>query len=352
MTPIVALVLGALIMQDRPSFPEVKAPDYPRPASLEEWTKRREETRKTLWKLLGDLPPRPVKPDVTVVEKQDKGDYRLEKLAISNGAGAKITSYLLVPKGSGPFPAILYLHWHAGQYNLGKEELWQKVPGGEEKRGEDLVKRGYVVLAPDAYAFGERSGLGPDGPKQKGGQEELTLSKAFLWMGSSLWGMIVRDDQIALDVLASRPEVDPKRIGATGISMGSTRTWWLAALDDRVAASVGVCCLTRYQDLIASGGLHCHGIYYFVPGMLRHFDTEAVASLIAPRPFLTLSGALDDGSPAKGVETINAFCADVYKLHGKADDFKGILYPGVAHVYTPEMWREMTGWLEKHLLKK
>src|SRR5437867_10714996 len=136
-------------MQDRPSFPEVKAPDYPRPASLEEWKKRREETRKMLRSLLGDLPPRPAKPEVSILDKQDKGDYRLEKLAIDNGAGAKITSYLLIPKGTGPFPAILYLHWHAGQYNLGKEELWQDVPGGGGKRGEDLVKRGYVVLAPD-----------------------------------------------------------------------------------------------------------------------------------------------------------------------------------------------------------
>ena len=136
-------------------------------------------------------------------------------------------------------------------------------------------------------------------------------------MGRSLWGMMVRDDQIALDVLSARPEVDPKRIGATGISMGSTRTWWLAALDDRVSAAVGVCCLTRYEDLLRAGGLREHGIYYFVPGMLKHFDTEAVTSLIAPRPFLTLSGADDGGSPAPGVKKLNEFCAEVYRLYGK-----------------------------------
>jgi dienelactone hydrolase len=205
------------------------------------------------------------------------------------------------------------------------------------------------VLAADTYAFGERSGLGPDGPKQKGGQEEATWFKHFAWQGRTLWGMMVRDDLIALDVLAARPEVDPKRIGATGISMGSTRTWWAAALDDRIAAAVGVCCLTRYQDLMKAGGLHQHGIYYFVPGMLKKFDAEAVTSLIAPRPFLTLSGAEDKGSPAKGVETINAFCADVWKLHGAADRFRGVLYPGVDHVYTPEMWAEMTAWFDKFL---
>jgi hypothetical protein len=180
----------------------------------------------------------------------------------------------------------------------------------------------------------------------------MSLSKAFLWMGRSLWGMMVRDDRIALDVLSARPDVDATRIGATGISMGSTRTWWLAALDDRVSAAVGVCCLTRYQDLLRAGGLWEHGIYYFVPGMLRHFDTEAVASLIAPRPFLTLSGADDGGSPAAGATRINEFCADVYRLYGKPDAFKGLLYPGVGHLYTPKMWTEMLAWFGRHLGKR
>jgi hypothetical protein len=337
---------------DRPAFPEVRAPRYPAPKSLDEWRKRREQTRSTLWKLLGDLPPRPATPAVKVVRRETREGYHLEKLSVDNGAGAQIPAWLLIPDGPGPFPGLLYCHWHAGEYNLGKEEIWQDAPDGNGKRGETLVKRGYVVLAIDVYAFGERSGLGPDGPRQKGGQEEMSLSKAFLWMGRSLWGMMVRDDQIALDVLCARPEVDPKRIGATGISMGSTRTWWLAGLDDRVRAAVGVCCLTRYEELFRSGGLREHGIYYFVPGMLKHFDTEAVTSLIAPRPFLTLSGAGDTGSPEAGVRSINDFCADVYRLHGTPDLFKGILYPGVAHVYTPEMWKEMYEWFDRHLRKK
>jgi dienelactone hydrolase len=334
---------------ERPRFPELRSPDFPAPKSLDEWKTRRDETRATLRKLLGDLPPRPAAPAVKVLRQEARDGYRLDKLLIDNGAGAQIPAWLLVPGGAGPFPAILYHHWHAGQYSLGKEELWLEAPDKNGQRGETLVKRGYAVLAIDAYGFGERSGRGPDGASQKGAQEELSLSKAFLWLGRSLWGMMVRDDQIALDVLCARPEVDPQRIGATGISMGSTRTWWLAALDDRVAASVGVCCLTRYEDLLRAGELRAHGIYYFVPGMLKHFDTEAVTSLIAPRPFLTLSGALDSGSPAAGVTKINAFCAEVYRLYGKPESFKGVLYPGVGHVYTPDMWAEMLGWMDKHL---
>ena len=132
----------------------------------------------------------------------------------------------------------------------------------------------------------------------------MTASKFNLWVGRTLWGMMLRDDLMALDYLCSRPEVDARRIGVTGISMGATRTWWLMALDDRLQAGVAVACLTRYQNLIAHETLKEHGIYYFVPGLLNHFDTEAVVALIAPRPALFMNGDQDGGSPADGIRAI------------------------------------------------
>src|SRR4029079_8308222 len=98
----------------------------------------------------------------------------------------------------------------------------------------------FVVLGIDAYCFGERNGLGPGGPTEKGGAGEMTDSKFQLLLGRSLWGMIVRDDILALNYLCSRPEVDSARIGVTGISMGATRTWWLMALDERPKTGVAV----------------------------------------------------------------------------------------------------------------
>ena len=157
------------------------------------------------------------------------------------------------------------------------------------------------MLAPDAYWHGDRAGTGPSGTAESGETEQEDLFKLNLWFGRTLWGMFVRDDQVALDYLCSRPEVDASRIGATGMSMGSTRAWWLAAVDERVAAVAAVACLTRYQNLIAHGELRQHGVYYFVNGLLKHFDTEGVLALIAPRPFLCLTGELDAGSPADGV---------------------------------------------------
>jgi len=154
-----------------------------------------------------------------------------------------------------------------------------------------------------------------------------------------------------LDYLVTRPEIDPERIGVEGMSMGSTRAWWLAALDERVKVVVGVACFTRYKELIEQRQLRAHGIYYFVPGMLNHFDTEAVMGLIAPRPFLVLTGDSDLGSPLSGMRILENKLSEVYGLYDKQDQFKSIIYEKTGHVYTDEMKIEMLNWFVNHLKK-
>jgi hypothetical protein len=133
------------------------------------------------------------------------------------------------------------------------------------------------------------------------------------------------------------------------MSMGSTRAWWLAAIDDRIKAVVGVACFTRYQDLIAIRALRAHGIYYFVPGLLRHFDTEGVMALIAPRPFLALTGDRDAGSPPEGMKTLEGILNKFYGLYEKPDAFRSVIYPDTGHVYNDDMKRKMVDWFGRYL---
>lgn len=326
-------------------------PELVIPKSVEAWKKQRDGIRASLWNLLGDLPPRPAKPQITTLSKEQHEGYTLEIFEFDNGAGETVRGHCFVPAGATAekkAPAILYCHWHGGQYDVGKQEMLQ-TNATPVAPGPELAKQGYVVLGIDACGFGERNGRGPDGPEQKGSAGEMTAAKFNLWAGRTLWGMIVRDDLMALDHFASRPEVDATRIGVTGISMGSTRAWWLMALDDRPKAAVCVACMTRYQDLIEAGMLKAHGIYYYVPGLLKHFDTEAVIACAAPRPMLFLTGDQDSGSPIGGVKKIGDVVEKVYALHGAAADFESVIYPGVGHVYLPEMWEKTTAWFGKHL---
>jgi dienelactone hydrolase len=327
------------------------APPFVAPRTKGEWERQREDIRATVWKLLGQLPPRP-KPHVEIISRDDRGDFVVEKFSFDNGAGATVPGYILFPKElRGKAPGILYCHWHGGEYDIGKEELFQSRHTPEPP-GPALARRGFVVLGIDAYCFGERNGQGPGGSEEKGSAGEMTASKFNLWVGRTLWGMILRDDLMALDYLASRPEVDSNRLGVTGISMGATRTWWLMALDERIKTGVAVACLTRYQNLIEHEELKAHGIYYFVPNLLTHFDTEAIVSLIAPRPVLFQTGDQDSGSPVDGIRAIEAAVDPFYKLYRGEQNFQSVIYPGLGHVYTPEMWSKTLQWFDKNLKAK
>lgn len=326
-----------------------KVPELVIPKDVKQWEQDRSKIRAELWKLLGNLPPRPTVPDVKTISHEDRGDYILEKFQFDNGAGAIVPGYLFLPKNvHGKAPAILYNHWHGGTYPVGKEEVFFKQHTPQDP-GPTFAKRGYVLIAIDSYCFGERHGKEPTGAANDKASGELSAAKFQLIYGRCLWGMIVRDDQMALDYLCSRPEVDTNNIGATGMSMGSTRSWWLMALDDRIKTSVNVCCFMRYQSLLEQDILWHHGIYFYVPGLLEHFDTEAVICNLAPRSVLFMTGDKDPTSPIDGVHFLEAKAKQIYALYGKPNEFESIVYPNLAHVYLPEMWQKTLAWMDAHL---
>jgi len=325
-------------------FKRFKLPDWKLPDDLKQWQSNdRAKTRDTVLKCLGDLPPRPRKPAVKVTATEDKGDYTLERFEFDNGVDSIVTGMLLIPKKKGPLPAVIGLHGHGGS----KETICTDEQN-PQCIGPLLARKGFVVAAIDSYFCGDRSGK-KLGDKQLAGADEGAWVKLNLWLGRSLWGMMIRDQQCLIDYLVTRPEVDAKRIGVTGMSMGGTGTWWLAAADDRVAAAVGVAGFTRYAELIAHNGVRLHGMYYFVPGLLTHFDTEAVYALIAPRPLIMLSGDRDFGLPLTGIEVLEKKIGQVYRLHGKPDHFRSVVYADTAHEYLPEMREQMAAWFKQHL---
>ncbi len=328
-------------------YKKLPVPPFAPPADAAEWQRRRPEVLKAVEATLGDWPPRPSPPRARLVSRELRPGYTLERVGLDDGLGGEISALVLVPeRRERKAPAILWLHSSTPDKN---QVITPNTNGGPGSLGEVFVKRGYVVLAPDAAWYGERANAGPSGAAEPGARAQESLHKLDLWLGRTLWGRFVRDDRIALDYLCSHPEVDPARIGATGMSMGSTRAWWLAAVDERVAATVAVACLTRYQNLIAHGGLRQHGVYYFAYGLLKHFDTEGVLALIAPRPFLALTGDLDAGSPADGVTALASAVSRVYAVLGDSERFRSVLYPDIGHTYTPAMRAEMLAWFDRWL---
>jgi dienelactone hydrolase len=319
------------------------------PADRQTWDVQRQVARATLWRLLGEMPPF-FTPQPTLLRNEQRDGYRLEKIVFDNGAGAEVPGYVLIPDGAANAPAILYNHAHGGDYTIGKEEIFGDRYNLHKQLGVELVRQGYVVLAIDAYLFNERQGKGPGGPEELGKEAEITLAKKFLWEGGTLWGMMLRDDLLALNYLLSRPEVDPERVGTTGMSLGGSRTTWLAALDERIKVAIPVAQMNRYQEFAASGRYVVHGIYYYVPGALRSgVNMEHIAALTAPRAQLILIGDSDELSPIEGIHIIDDFNRKIYGLYDANAQFETFIAPGLAHEYTTEMFDKMIAWLRQWL---
>jgi dienelactone hydrolase len=324
----------------------ITLPKWPVPDDLESWKhKRRAKTRETLVGLLGDIPPRPKQLNARVTSRQKHNGYSLERFEFHNGVDMVVPGLILIPdKRAGRVPAIIGLHGHGSS----KEHLMTDA-SHHQMIGPELARAGYVVVAIDGYFHGERVGKGLGGERDNKRMQEHSLFAYNLWMGRSLWGMMIRDVQCLIDYLQTRDEVDSDRIGITGMSMGCTLSWWTAAVDDRVACVVGVACFTRYSELLALGNTRKHAMYYFVPGVLKHFDTEAIYSLIAPRPMLQLSGDEDGGAPLAGIETLERKLGHVYSLYDKRENFRSVVYRHTGHEYLPEMRAEMRKWFQEHL---
>ncbi|KPK49600.1 MAG: hydrolase [Planctomycetes bacterium SM23_25] len=297
-----------------------------------------ESRRKELYGLLGELPARDRPLSATKVAEEHRQSYVLEKLVLDLNGMEAVPAYFVRPHGGEPAAAVLYNHAHGGDYELGKEELIRGRSGIQQPPyAEALSARGYAALCIDAWAFGERRG-----------RSESETFKEMLWRGQVMWGMMVYDSLRAIDYLAGRPDVDAARIATLGISMGSTMAWWVAALDPRVKVCVDLCCLTDYHALIESRGLDGHGIYYYVPGLLKHFTTGQINALIAPRGHLSLAGDYDRLTPPAGLERIDAELRQVYAAAGAPGAWRLCRY-GCGHMETAAMRAEVLRFLEEHL---
>jgi len=299
--------------------------------------------RKELWSVLGDLPwtHRPAPPRLLKTEKQD--GYTLERLVLDLNGEEDVPALLLIPeKRQTRAPGMLYIHWHGGMYDLGKEQLLTGVPA-QPAYAPVLAEKGIVTLAIDSWCFGERKRVA-DG---RTGEEDAF--KRMLWKGQVLFGMMMFDEFCGLDYLVSRPEVDPRRCGVLGMSMGATKAWWLAALDPRVSACMDVCCLTDFEELLRTQELKAHGIYYYVPRLLQHFQTAQINELIVPRPHLSLNGRLDPLTPPAGVEKVRDQLLPLYRKLGCEQNCEISLYD-CAHVELPAMRKRILQWMDKYLV--
>ncbi len=263
----------------------------------------------------------------------DEGTYTRRSVTYKVEADAFVPAWLLTPKGVAPergWPAILAIHQHGGQYDLGKSELVGLAGDAQYAYGRDLCQRGYVVLCPDMLCFEERRpseeeirrGNGRlDGP----GYERFEFTKRLI-NGSCLQTKYLHDLSCALDLLTSLSIVDSAHLGVIGHSLGGQETLWLTWYDRRVTAAVSSCGFSLMRAIVRDGINHNFAAY--VPDMLAVGDTDTLVADLASRPFLLTAGESDPIFPIDGVRTVVERAQHAYGQQNAAERFQAILFPG------------------------
>ena len=267
------------------------------------------------------------------------GDAAVETLRFETASGEPVRGRLTRPaRPVGRRPAILYIHAHGRRYDIGAAELTEGRAALQGPLGPVFAAMGYVSLCIDLPCFGERAD-----------ETESAAAKALLWRGRSLAGRMLGELASALGWLAARPDVDPARIGAFGISMGATFGYWLAAVDSRIACLVHQCCYADFAAMIDTGAHDRHGIYLTVPGLLDIASNGVIAGLIAPRPQLACIGDLDGLTPPPAVDIALQETRAAYAAAGAANAFTLCREPEFGHQESPGMREETLAFFREHL---
>src|SRR5262245_54615262 len=278
--------------------------------SAEELVRRQRMLKAKFVESFGGFPDKtPLNP--RIVGKRSGDGFRVEKIVYESRPDHHVTAALYVPDGKPPFPGVLVPCGHSE--NGKANESYQRIC-------ILLAKNGIAALCYDPIGQGERYQLLDDAGKPivPGSTTEHSLvGVGALLVGRQAASYRIWDGIRSLDYLASRPDIDPTRLGCTGNSGGGTLTAYLMALDERIVAAAPSCYITSLERLFATIGPQDaeQNITGQVAFGMEHAD---YLTMRAPRPTLVCIGT-QDYFDAFGAWTSFREASQIYALLGHGE---------------------------------
>ena len=307
-------------------LPEVK--------TAEDFEKLRPVLREQYFAMLG-LRPLPEKTPLNpvVTGRLDFPDFTVEKLHFQSRPGLYVTGNLYLPKPvQVRHPAILYSCGHSNKGRDGNKSAYQD-------HGIWFATHGYACLVVDSLQLGEIAATHHGTYRY---QRWWWHSAGYTPAGVECWNAVR-----AIDYLQSRPEVDPERIGATGISGGGAATGWISAADDRVKVSVPVSGMADLGYYVGEDGVNGHCDCMFLYNNAR-WNWTVIAALVCPRPLLFTNSDNDGIFPMSANERVINRLERLYARFGASDRVDAMVSVG-GHAYRTDLRRAIFEFFNRHL---
>lgn len=187
------------------------------------------ESVEDLWR---DFDPEALPLDVEVIDSWEEGDLVFQSLRFTgeviDGTPVRVYAIQGAPRDGTNLAGILHVHGGGQTASLDWVRFW--------------AARGYVCVTFDFCGDWEQRAEFTDwGPLVHGNMAHAAggfqLRPSVQDSSWYHWTLVSRR---ALTLLAQHPQVDPKRLGVFGISVGGTLTWIIAGLDSRVRAAAPI----------------------------------------------------------------------------------------------------------------
>ena len=299
-----------------------------------EWEARLPQLRQQYLEMLGLWPlPGRTPLQATVTGTLEHEGVAIEKLHYQSRPGLYVTANLYRPKQpAGRLPAILYVCGHSGRGRDGNKTAFQD-------HGLWFARNGYVCLVVDTLQLGEIAGI-HHGTYREG--RWWWQARGYTPAGVECWNGIR-----GLDYLAGRPDVDPDRLGVTGISGGGAATFWIAAADPRVRCAVPVSGMSDLESYVAHKVVNGHCDCMFLVNSYA-WEWTTIAALVAPRPMLFANSDKDPIFPMDGNRRIMERLRRLYTMYGQPALLAEHVSPG-GHDYRPDLRVAAFRWINRHL---
>ncbi len=299
-----------------------------------EWEAKLPRLRQEYLDMLGLWPlPEKTPLKATITGTLEHAGVVIEKLHFQSRPGLYVTGNFYRPKEpKGKLPAILYVCGHSNRGRDGNKTAFQD-------HGLWFANNGYVCLMIDTLQLGEVAG------KHHG---TYNLGR-FWWQaaGYTPAGVECWNGIRAIDYLQSRKDVDPDRIGVTGISGGGAATIWISAADERVKVAVPVSGMSDLESYVSNKVINGHCDCMFLINTYA-WEWTTIAALIAPRPLLFANSDNDRIFPMDGNRRIIERLRRAYKMYDKPDLVEDYVSVG-GHDYRPDLRIAVFKWINKHL---
>lgn len=261
----------------------------------------------------------------------DDGALTRSELSWFSEPGLRTRAFLFRPTGPGPHPGVVFWHGHTDDGRFASAGL--AGPDDPHNAGAlELARAGYVVLAPDIRTLHRGTEL----------TDHYYFQSLVALRGTTAIGIFVSDALRAIDVLESLPEVDPERIGVTGLSLGGYLTLFSAALDPRVDAAVVAGFLGSYRGILLRER-QC-GCQYAGP-LGSVYDLADIAAMAAPQPIRFVAGLADRDMPVADQRGAFATLEPIWAALDAPADLELVEHPG-GHEWVRDPAVE---WFARHL---